>query len=48
MQMRGIRLCAVVPLLTLTGCKDDPKPRPDAGTPDDGGTANPTLSETSR
>ena len=46
-------------LLAVTGCKEDPKPQPDAGTPDagptedagtpdGGGTAGPTLSETPR
>ncbi|RKI14644.1 alpha integrin [Corallococcus sp. AB030] len=44
MRMRFARSCAVVGLWVLTGCKDDPKPQPDAGTPD----AGPTLSETPR
>ncbi|RKH69118.1 lysyl oxidase family protein [Corallococcus aberystwythensis] len=54
MRMRFVRSFAVVGLLAVTGCKDDPKPQPDAGTPDagsqdDGGTsAGPTLSETPR
>ncbi|GMU10645.1 lysyl oxidase family protein [Corallococcus caeni] len=54
MRMRFARSFAVVGLLVLTGCKDDPMPRPDAGTPDagpgdDGGTSvSPTLSETPR
>ncbi|RKH02575.1 lysyl oxidase family protein [Corallococcus carmarthensis] len=49
MRMRFARSCAVVGLLAVTGCKDDPQPRPDAGTPDDGGTSvTPTLSETPR
>ncbi|MFP2900240.1 FG-GAP repeat domain-containing protein [Corallococcus sp. 4LFB] len=54
MRMRFARSFAVVGLLVLTGCKDDPKPPPDAGTPDagpgdDGGTSvSPTLSETPR
>ncbi|WP_244238039.1 lysyl oxidase family protein [Corallococcus terminator] len=46
--MRNTRVCAVVMLLSLTGCKDDPKPLPDAGTPDGGGTVDSTLSETPR
>ncbi|MHA7627209.1 lysyl oxidase family protein [Corallococcus sp. M7] len=49
MRMRYARACAVVGLLALTGCKDDPKPQPDAGTADDGGTSTgSTLSETPR
>ncbi|RKH64492.1 alpha integrin [Corallococcus interemptor] len=49
MRMRLAGACAVVGLLSLTGCKDDPKPQPDAGTVDDGGTSvSPTLSETPR
>ncbi|WP_375755708.1 lysyl oxidase family protein [Corallococcus exercitus] len=54
MRMRFARSFAVVGLLALTGCKEDPKPQPDAGTPDagsgdDGGTSTgSTLSETPR
>ena len=49
MRMRFAGSCVVVGLLSLTGCKDDPKPQPDAGTVDDGGTSvSPTLSETPR
>ncbi|RKH88223.1 alpha integrin [Corallococcus sp. AB045] len=52
MRIRGALACAVVVFLTA-GCKDDPKPQPDAGVPDagsqdDAGTAGPTLSETPR
>jgi hypothetical protein len=48
MRLRDTRFCAVLLLLAMAGCKDDPTPQPDAGTPDGGGTAGPTLSETPR
>ncbi|RKH69117.1 lysyl oxidase family protein [Corallococcus aberystwythensis] len=52
MRIRGVLTCAVMMSLA-SGCKDDPKPQPDAGVPDagpqeDAGTAGPTLSETPR
>ncbi|WP_375755707.1 lysyl oxidase family protein [Corallococcus exercitus] len=56
MRIHGALACAGVLFLTA-GCKDDPKPQPDAGVPDagsdagsqdDAGTAGPTLSETPR
>ena len=36
MRMRSTWGCTVVLLLAVTGCKEDPKPQPDAGTPDAG------------
>ncbi|MHA7627208.1 lysyl oxidase family protein [Corallococcus sp. M7] len=52
MRIRGALTCAVMLSLTA-GCKDDPKPQPDAGVPDagssdDAGTAGPIISETPR
>ncbi|RKG79633.1 alpha integrin [Corallococcus exercitus] len=56
MRIHGALACAGG-LFLLSGCKGDPKPQPDAGVPDagsdagspgDGGTAGPTLSETPR
>lgn len=38
----------MVLLLAMTGCKDDPTPQPDGGTPDGGSTASSFLSETPR